>query len=75
MKITVRVTGPLARSFGFNEKELDLPPGTTAGALLASLDPGLVRPRIVTRGGQAIAPGDPLEDGDRIVIAPIYSGG
>jgi hypothetical protein len=75
VKITVRVTGPLARSFGFAEKDLDLSPGTTAGVLLASLDPGLLRPRIVTRCGQAIAPGDPLEEDDRIVIAPIYSGG
>jgi len=40
-------------------------------ALLA----GGTRPRIATRNGQAIAPGDALEGGDRIVISPIYSGG
>jgi molybdopterin converting factor small subunit len=75
MIITVRVIGPLAQAYGFSEKELDVPEGTTAGGLMALLAIGGARPRIVTRGGQAIAPGEALAGGDRIVISPIYSGG
>jgi len=74
MIITVRVTGPLAQAYGFSEKELEVPEGTTTGGLMALLAGG-TRPRIATRNGQAIAPGDALEGGDRIVISPIYSGG
>jgi sulfur carrier protein ThiS len=75
VKITVKLIGPLARACGFSEKDMDVAPGTTAGQLMLILDPGASRPRIVTRNGQAIAPGDPVEAGDRIVISPIYSGG
>jgi len=33
------------------------------------------RPKIVTRNGKAVAPNEHLEEGDRIAISPIYSGG
>jgi len=75
MKITVRLTGPLAGKFGFSSEDLDLPDGILAGEVLERLGIGPVPARIVTRAGQALGPGEPLRDGDRLVISPIYSGG
>ncbi len=75
MKVTVRFTGPLVRKFGFSSKELDFPEAALTADLLALLGVGPTPPRIVTRAGQALAPGEPLRDGDRVVISPIYSGG
>ncbi len=75
MKVTVKLIGPFVQAFGFSEKELDVPEGTTADGLIAlvSIDKG--RPKIVTRNGRAAAPDEALADGDRVVISPIYSGG
>ncbi len=75
MKVTVRLTGPLVRTFGFSAMELDLPEAALTADLLTLLGVGPTPPRIVTRAGQGLAPGDPLRDGDRVVISPIYSGG
>jgi hypothetical protein len=33
------------------------------------------RPVIITRNGRAVAPGDALAEGDRVVVSHIYSGG
>jgi sulfur carrier protein ThiS len=33
------------------------------------------RPKIVTRNGKAVAPNEHFEEGDKIAISPIYSGG
>jgi molybdopterin converting factor small subunit len=75
MKITVRLSGPLVRSFGFSSRELDLPEGTLAGELPALLGASPSPPRIFTRDGQGLAPREPLRDGDKVMISPIYSGG
>jgi len=75
MKVTVKLTGPYVRTFGFDERELELPAGATAADLTALAVPGRARPGIVTRNGQALAPDDLLAEGDRVVIAPVYSGG
>lgn len=75
MKITVRFTGPLVRKHGCSSREVDLPETALAADLLAALGVGPTLPRILTRDGQGLAPGDPLRDGDRVVISPIYSGG
>ena len=75
MKVTVKLIGPFVQAFGFSEKELDVPEGTTADGLVALVDVDKVRPKIVTRNGRAVAPDEELAEGDRIVISPIYSGG
>lgn len=75
MKIVVRLIGGLAHRLGFTEQQIDLPAGTTAGALLAGLGidhPGSV---LTTRDGQGISLGDPLGEGDRVLISPPFSGG
>lgn len=75
MKVTVKLIGPLVYAVGFSEKELTLAGPATAGELLDRVHVGKDRPTIVTRNGRAVGPPDALEDGDRIVISPIYSGG
>ena len=75
MKITVKLIGPFIQAFGFSEKELDVPPGTTAESLLGIVAVDRRRPKIITRNGRAVAPGEEFQEGDRIVISPIYSGG
>ena len=33
------------------------------------------RPKVVIRNGKAVAPNEALDEGDRIAVSPIYSGG
>ena len=75
MKITVKLIGPFIYQAGFSEKVFDLPDSATLEEILGRIRIGEDRPRIVTRNGGAIRPPDPLRDGDRIVVAPVYSGG
>ncbi len=75
MKITVKLIGPFVQLFGFGEKALDVPDGTTADDLIGLVSIDKSRPKIVTRNGRAVVPDEALADGDRIVISPIYSGG
>lgn len=75
MKITVKLIGPFIQLFGFSEKALDVPEGTTADDLIGLVSVDRSRPKIVTRNGRAVVPGEVLADGDRVVISPIYSGG
>jgi sulfur carrier protein ThiS len=75
MRILVKVIGPLIYAAGFSEKEVDVPAGTTVEALIASIGVPAERPRIVTKNGGAVAPGEPLAEGDKVAVSPIYSGG
>ena len=75
MRIRVKMIGPLMYEAGFSEKEVEVPVATTADALLDLIAVSRQRPRIMTRNGRAIAPQEVLEDGDKIAISPIYSGG
>lgn len=75
VKITVKMIGPFTASAGFSEKEIEVPEGTTPERLLDRLRLDNPKPKIVTRNGRAIAADEPIREGDRIVIAPIYSGG
>ncbi len=75
MKVTVKLIGPFVHHQGFSEKDMEVPPTTTAQELLTLVNLDTSRPKIVTRNGRAIAMGDRLQEGDRIVISPIYSGG
>jgi len=75
MKVTVKLIGPFVQAFGFSEKEMNVPAGTTADGLVALINIDKARPKIVTRNGRAVAPDEALADADRVVISPIYSGG
>ena len=75
MKITVKLIGPFVQVFGFSEKELDVPAGTTAEELISLVSIDKSRPKIVTRNGRAVVPDEALAEGDQVVISPIYSGG
>jgi molybdopterin converting factor small subunit len=75
MTVKVKLIGPLMYEAGFSEKDIDVPAATTADALLDLIPVSRQRPKIVTRNGRAVAPQEILEDGDRIAISPIYSGG
>ncbi|MCM2266601.1 MAG: MoaD/ThiS family protein [Elusimicrobiales bacterium] len=75
MKVTVKLIGPLIYEGGFSEKTLELPGPMTAGELSAFVKINKKRPTIMTRNGKAVAPGDALAEGDRVVISHIYSGG
>jgi len=75
MKITIKIIGPFVVSAGFSEKEVDLPEGATGEAVVALINLNNPKPMIMTRNGESLRPQDPLRDGDRVVIAPIYSGG
>ena len=75
MTITVKLIGPFVQLFGFGEKELDVPEGTSADELIALVSIDRSRPKIVTRNGRAVGPDEKLSEGDRVVISPIYSGG
>ena len=75
MRITVKLIGPLIYSAGFSEKEVELTGPVSAEDLLVRFNIEKNRPTIITRNGKAVTPADPLKDGDRVVISPIYSGG
>jgi molybdopterin converting factor small subunit len=75
MRVTVKLIGPLMYEAGFSEKDLDVPAATTAEALVDLLRIPKQRPKIMTRNGRAVAPHEKLEDGDRIAVSPLYSGG
>ena len=75
MKLTVKLIGPLVYAAGFSEKEVEVPEPTTADGLLDLIGIDRERPRIVTRNGRAVGPVDAFEEGDRVVVSPLYSGG
>mgnify|MGYP001229764947 CR=1 FL=1 len=75
MHITVKLIGPLIYEAGFSEKRIELPGPVTAGELVPLVKLDKKRPVIITRNGRAVAAGDALEDGDRVVLSHIYSGG
>jgi molybdopterin converting factor small subunit len=75
MKIRVKLIGPLMYEAGFSEKEIDLPTAATVESLLELIPLSKQRPKIITRNGKAVAPREPLEEGDKVAISPIYSGG
>jgi sulfur carrier protein ThiS len=75
MKVTVKLIGPFIYDAGYSEKDVEAPGSITLAALLDLLNIPKERPKIITRNGRAVVPQELLEDGDRIAISPIYSGG
>jgi sulfur carrier protein ThiS len=66
MKVTVKLIGPFVQKLGFSEKEIDVPSATTVEELIPLVEGDKTRPKIVTRNGRAVAPGEEIRDGDRI---------
>ncbi len=75
MKVWVKVSGYLVYSAGFGEKEVEIEEGATVGELLERVSLSRELPRLITRRGQAVALSEVLFDGDRLMVAPFYSGG
>lgn len=75
MKVTVKLIGPLIYEGGFSEKTVEFPGPVTAGELSAFVKINKKRPTIITRNGRAVANDERIDDGDRVVISHIYSGG
>jgi len=75
MKITIKLIGPFIYAAGFSEKEFEAPLSATVESLFKLVGIEKDRPKIVTRNGKAVGPVDELQDGDRVVISPLYSGG
>ena len=75
MKVTVKLIGPLIYEGGFSEKVVELPGPMTAGELSAFVRIDRKRPTIMTRNGRAVGADEQVNDGDRVVISHIYSGG
>lgn len=75
MKVTVKLIGPLIYSAGFSEKEMELPVAATAGELISRINFDKSRPTVVLLNGKSVKLSDSLKDGDRVAVAPIYSGG
>jgi sulfur carrier protein ThiS len=75
VRITLRLTGGLAHKAGFSHKELDVEPGTTIADILArfAIDPAW--PMIIARNGWAVDADEQLQPDDRIMVAPVFSGG
>ncbi|HAM36386.1 MAG TPA: hypothetical protein DEB40_05945 [Elusimicrobia bacterium] len=74
MRIKVRLFGHFIQRFGFTEHELEVSAPFTAAKLIARLGMEGV-PHMMAKNGKAIRPSQRLKNGDRIVIAPIFSGG
>jgi len=75
MKIHVKIVGYLIYHAGFSEKELEISQPITAENLLSLINLKKEMPKIMTRNGKAISSSDKLKNEDRVVIAPLYSGG
>ncbi|MCP2619975.1 MoaD/ThiS family protein [Candidatus Aminicenantes bacterium AC-334-K16] len=75
MKVTVKLFSYLINQAGFSQKEIELPAPVTIQELLEiiQIKPSLAK--IILRNGQPARPDDLVEDGDRLVISPIFSGG
>jgi len=72
--VRVRLIGPFIPRFGFSEKDLEVPSPCTAADLQLLLGLQGVE-NLMTLQGRGLKPQDALSDGDRVVVAPIFSGG
>ena len=75
MKIKLKIFGYLIYQSGFREKEVTITHSITVAELLPLINLKKQFPMIITRDGKKINPDDKIEDGDRIVVAPFFSGG
>jgi len=75
MKIRLKIISYLIYRTGFSEKEIELSQPITAEELLLKINLNTQQPILIIRNGKGINSFEKIEDGDRIVIAPFFSGG
>ena len=75
MKINLKIFGHFIHQSGFREKEVTIPRSMTVEELLPLFHLKRQSSMIITRNGKKINPDDKILDGDRVVIAPYFSGG
>ncbi len=75
MKVTLRLTGGLAHNAGFSLRELDVEPETKIEDILEAIAIDRARPMIIARNGWAVTADERVEEGDRILLSPVFSGG
>jgi len=75
MRITLRLTGGIAHKAGFSRRELEVEPGTRVRDVLDTMAIDRTWPMVIARNGWAVEPDETLEPGDRLFIAPVFSGG
>ena len=75
MRVFVKLIGPYIYQGGFSEKDMDFDGPVSAEELIAGLHLNPEQPKIVVRNGHGIKLEEMIGDGDRVVIAPVYSGG
>ena len=75
MKIKIKIFGHFIYQSGFREKEVTIPRSITVAELLPLINLKEQSSMIITRNGKKINPADKIMDGDKIVIAPYFSGG
>jgi molybdopterin converting factor small subunit len=74
MVITVRLFA-MFREGRFDEKELELPQGSSIADLIEYLEIPEKTPKILLVNGQSASAADKLSDGDVAVIFPMIAGG
>ena len=75
MKIKLKIFGHFIYQSGFREKEVAIPRLMTVEELLPLFHLKRQSSMIITRNGKKIDLDDKIMDGDKIVIAPYFSGG
>ncbi len=88
MTVRVRFLATFKALFGGSSREMDLPEGTTVGALLDALCDtperrrevfgagGVLKPQVVVmRNGSPAGLADPLTAGDTVAVFPFLTGG
>jgi sulfur carrier protein ThiS len=75
MKVTLKLSGGFVHTVGFSRKEVDVEPGTTIADILAKIAIDRTRPMLIARNGWVVSVDEPVEDGDRILVSPVFSGG
>ena len=76
MLVTVRLFAALRERAGAGKRELELPPGATAGDVFPALDIGAEPPGLSYAVNQEYAERSaPLQDGDEVALITPVSGG
>ena len=75
IRVTVRLAGGLVQTLGFSKREIELDPHATVAELLEAIGTEPARGVIVARNGWAVDGAETLDDGDRVLVAPVFSGG
>ena len=75
MKVTLKLVGGFIYTVGFSQKELELEPGTTVADILTLIAIDRRMPMVLARNGVGVREDEVVEEGDRVMVAPVFSGG